>query len=99
MIAARLGQLFRLALSDLRHEWAITLCQVMSVAAVLAPLLVLYGLQQGVIGTLLERMDRDPAGARQLLDKAHSAAKEAVTELRVPLQVDVGFGPNWAKAK
>ena len=24
---------------------------------------------------------------------------ESVTELRVPLQVDMGFGPNWAKAK
>ena len=24
---------------------------------------------------------------------------EAVTELRVPLVVDVGFGPNWAAAK
>ena len=58
---ARIAQLFRLALFDLRHEWAITLCQIASVAAVLSPLLVLYGLQQGVIGTLLERMNRDPA--------------------------------------
>ena len=24
---------------------------------------------------------------------------ETVTELRVPLVVDVGFGPNWASAK
>jgi putative ABC transport system permease protein len=61
MTVARIAQLFRLALFDLRHEWAITLCQIASVAAVLAPLLVLYGLQQGVIGTLLERMNRDPA--------------------------------------
>src|SRR5512134_1250864 len=61
MNVSRLAQIFRLAVFDLRNEWAITLCQVMSVAAVLAPLLVLYGLQQGVIGTLLERMNRDPA--------------------------------------
>jgi DNA polymerase-1 len=27
------------------------------------------------------------------------ATMEAVTELRVPLAVDVGFGPNWAQAK
>ena len=26
-------------------------------------------------------------------------AMESVTELRVPLVVDVGFGPNWAEAK
>ena len=24
---------------------------------------------------------------------------ECVTELRVPLAVDIGFGPNWAEAK
>ena len=24
---------------------------------------------------------------------------ESVTELKVPLAVDVGFGPNWAEAK
>jgi DNA polymerase I-like protein with 3'-5' exonuclease and polymerase domains len=24
---------------------------------------------------------------------------ESVTELRVPLTVDTGFGPNWAAAK
>jgi signal transduction histidine kinase len=42
------------------------------------------------LGMAQERMDRDPAGARQLLDKAHSAAKEAVTELR---QVARGIHP------
>ena len=57
-VPGRALQLGRLALFDLRHEWAITLCQVTALAALLAPLLVLYGLQQGVIGTLLERMDR-----------------------------------------
>jgi signal transduction histidine kinase len=30
-----------------------------------------------------ERIDRDPAGARDLLDKAHAASKEAITEMRM----------------
>jgi signal transduction histidine kinase len=42
------------------------------------------------LGMAQERMNRDPEGARQLLDKAHSAAKEAVTELR---QVARGIHP------
>jgi signal transduction histidine kinase len=34
------------------------------------------------LGMAQQRIDRDPAGARELLDKAHSAAKAAVTEMR-----------------
>lgn len=42
------------------------------------------------LGMAQERLARDPAGARELLDKAHSAAKEAVTEMR---QVARGIHP------
>ncbi len=35
------------------------------------------------LGMAQERIDRDPAGARALLDKAHSASKEAITEMRM----------------
>jgi signal transduction histidine kinase len=34
------------------------------------------------LGMARERLDRDPDGARELLDKAHVAAKEAITEMR-----------------
>jgi signal transduction histidine kinase len=37
-----------------------------------------------------ERLERDPEGARELLDKAHSASKEAITEMR---QVARGIHP------
>lgn len=57
----RLSQIFRLVLADLRHETLLSLCQVIAIAAVLAPLLVLFGLREGVIGTLIERLNRDPA--------------------------------------
>ncbi len=34
------------------------------------------------LGMARERLDRDPEGARELLDKAHLSAKEAITEMR-----------------
>ena len=37
-----------------------------------------------------ERLNRDPEGARELIDKAHLAAKEAITEMR---QVARGIHP------
>jgi len=42
------------------------------------------------LGMARERLDRDPDGARELLDKAHSASKEAITEMR---QVARGIHP------
>lgn len=50
-----------LAASDLRHEWILTLCLVIAVAAVVAPLLILMGLKHGTISTLRERLVEDPA--------------------------------------
>lgn len=60
-MTGRLVQLLRLSLADLRGEWPVALAQVIAIAAVLTPLLVLFGLHQGAIGTLIARLDRDPA--------------------------------------
>ena len=53
-------RIFGLALADATHEWRSTLCLVLALAAVLAPLLILFGLRYGVIQTLADRMTRDP---------------------------------------
>jgi len=42
------------------------------------------------LGMARERLDRDPEAARELMDKAHVAAKEAITEMR---QVARGIHP------
>jgi signal transduction histidine kinase len=42
------------------------------------------------LGMARQRLDRDPDGARELLDKAHASAKEAITEMR---QVARGIHP------
>lgn len=49
-----------LALADLRHEWVLTLCMVLSLAAVIAPLLLLLGLKYGTVATLRDRLVQDP---------------------------------------
>ncbi len=54
-------QVFRLAAADLRRDWALSLCQAFSLAAVLTPLLVLAGLHQGVLGQLTEALRTNPA--------------------------------------
>ncbi len=50
----------RLSLSDYLHERLLSACAVMGLAAVLAPLLVLFGLKSGIIDTMTERLLRDP---------------------------------------
>lgn len=58
---SRFAHYASLVLADLRHDRVSVLCQALAVAAVLVPLMVLLGLRAGVIGTLIDRMDRDPA--------------------------------------
>jgi putative ABC transport system permease protein len=52
--------LVRLALADLRHEWILTTCMVLALAAILAPLLLLLGLKSGTIETLRNRLVENP---------------------------------------
>lgn len=56
----------RLALADLRHEGVLFLCSVFGCAAVLAPLIVLFGLRQGVVAGLRAELLEDPR-AREIV--------------------------------
>jgi len=56
----RLGVVPGLALAHLRHEWVLSLCLVIALAAVIAPLLVLLGLRHGTIETLRTELVEDP---------------------------------------
>jgi putative ABC transport system permease protein len=51
----------RLAVRDFCHERLMSLCAVLSLASILAPLLVLAGVRYGVVSVLKERLQRDPA--------------------------------------
>lgn len=49
-----------LTLSDLRFEWILSLCMVLALGAVFSPLFILLGLREGIIGTLLDKLNSDP---------------------------------------
>jgi putative ABC transport system permease protein len=50
----------RLAFEDYRHEWVLSTCAVLSLAAVLIPLMVLFGLKYGIITNLLTPLIENP---------------------------------------
>jgi putative ABC transport system permease protein len=64
--------LIRLVVRELRHERSLALCSACVVAATLAPLWTLWGLERGVVGTLIERQNRDPV-MRQVLPESTGA--------------------------
>lgn len=56
----RLFKTLRLATRDYAHEWQMSSCFVLALAAVLGPMLVLFGLKFGIIGGMLEQLIQDP---------------------------------------
>lgn len=56
----RLGLLATLAIADLWHDRKVSLCIAASLVAVIAPLLLLFGLKHGVVGQLQAELLRDP---------------------------------------
>ncbi len=50
-----------LAWRDYLHEWPMSFCSVTALAAVLAPLLVLFGLKFGIVDALTRKLVEDPA--------------------------------------
>ncbi len=49
-----------LALKDYYHERLLSACAVLSLAAVLTPLLILYGVKYGIITTMTDRLQNNP---------------------------------------
>ena len=54
-------EILRLAYRDFAHERRISLCYVLALMAVLAPILVLFGLKFGLVDTLARRLVESPA--------------------------------------
>jgi len=57
----RLFRTLSLATRDYQHEWQMSGCFVLALAAVLGPMLVLFGLKFGIIGGMLDQLIEDPA--------------------------------------
>ena len=55
-----LKTIVRLSLRDYSHERLLSACTILGLAAVLAPLLVLFGVKSGIINTMVDRLIQDP---------------------------------------
>lgn len=71
--------MLRLALADLWHERVLFLCSALGCAAVLAPLIVLFGLRQGVIAGLRAELLEDPR-AREIVSIVNRTLEPALFE-------------------
>lgn len=77
----RLKLMSQLAWYDYRCDARLSTCAVLALVAVLAPLLVLFGLKFGLISTLTERLERDP-GVREIIPLGGARfSAEAIAEL------------------
>jgi putative ABC transport system permease protein len=85
----QIGQSIKLALADFLHEWRISLCLVFALAAVLSPLLVLFGLKSGIVTTMTDRLKADPT-TRELIIVGNYRLLPAWFD-RLRARTDVGF--------
>ena len=58
-------RVFRLASRDYLHEWQMSVCFVLGLAAVLGPMMVLFGLKFGIVGAMMDELIEDP-GNREI---------------------------------
>lgn len=72
----RVFEIARLAAADLLHEWRMSLCLILAVAAIATPLLLFFGLKHGTVDTLRKRLLDNPVTleiipvTEKLLDEA-----------------------------
>lgn len=78
-----------LAARDLLFEWRIALCLILALAAVLAPLLVLFGLKSGIVTTMRDRLRSDPAKREVVIRGNHQFDPAWLQEMAA--RPDVGF--------
>jgi putative ABC transport system permease protein len=79
----------QLAWHDYRTEARLSACAVLALVAVLAPLLVLFGLKFGLVSTLTDRLERDPAMREIIPLSGGRFSATAVAELAA--RPDVAF--------
>jgi putative ABC transport system permease protein len=59
-MAFSLAKVLRLATRDYFHEWQMSGCFALALAAVLGPMLVLFGLKFGIVGAMVDQLIEDP---------------------------------------
>ena len=56
----KMRNILRLALADYFYEWQMSSCFILALAAVLAPMMILFALKFGIIGSMMEQLIEDP---------------------------------------
>jgi len=79
----------RLALQDLWHDRIISFCIASSLVAVIAPLLLLFGLRFGIVSQLQDELTNDPRNLEIRMLSSGSYDPEWIAQLRK--RPDVGF--------
>ncbi|WP_130834840.1 ABC transporter permease [[Erwinia] mediterraneensis] len=85
----RILLLGRLALQDLWHDRTISFCMVSSLIAVIAPLLLLFGLRFGIVSQLQDDLASDPRNLEIKMLSSGSYDQAWIAQLRQ--RPDVGF--------
>ncbi len=56
----KMRNIVRLALTDYFYEWQMSSCFILALAAVLAPMMILFALKFGIVGSMMEQLIEDP---------------------------------------
>jgi len=89
VVRSRVGLVVYLSLRDLLHEKRLTICSIAALAAVLAPLILLFGLKNGLIEGLRADLVENPR-TRTIVNSANRAFDDAFFE-RLTARPDVVF--------
>ncbi|ROM47888.1 hypothetical protein BK648_13975 [Pseudomonas poae] len=85
----RIGLVASLAWQDYRNDAWLSACSVLALVAVIAPLLVLFGLKFGLVGSLTERLETDPT-TREIIPLGGGRFSSAFVE-QLAQRRDVAF--------
>lgn len=85
----RLFKTLRLATRDYVHEWQMSGCFVLALAAVLGPMLVLFGLKFGIVGGMLDQLIENPENREVRPVSSGSFDRDWLGLMR--MREDVGF--------
>lgn len=88
----RWSLLLYLALKDLWHDRKISLCVAASLVAVIAPLLLLFGLKHGVVNQLQQQLLQDPRNLEVRMTGSGAYNPEWVDKLRQRAEVGFAMG-------
>ena len=84
----------KLAFADVCHEWRMSLCMILAVAAIATPLLLFFGLKNGTMETLQNRLLENPVNLEILpstenLWRLRSSDQNWISQRRLPLHADL----------